>query len=318
MNFDWTETDLETAEAFKTARLKLFVPLLAASELHLDSDCILHIKATDRQHLEALRLFLPELLELIFIVSGCYSVAVWLDQSLLSLLTHKEFDLESENRNDNDEGFSMASATATAEKQTTTQTATPYSSPQALQGQVLATIAAKVHQPIESVRAWIQEQGAEIIPLGKEEVISGSVAVQTLNHFFEVLRQQEMANLGLLQNGFTMPEPEPETTATPQPETTATNGNGKTAAKSTPKTRMQLPRTFSKNIVKSVSVNLDRALPKDSRVRAIYLNQIVDESEEGLAFLNSAAGLIVAKNGGDKAKVAASLLASAKKLAKTA
>lgn len=321
MNFDWNESDQQIIDAFRLARLSHLLPILQETLLHLDLEYTLHIHAFNDDVLTALELLFPEVQERAFIVMGCCDVALWHDDQLIA---QQSFDLQSlvHTRNGIDEDFFMSTAIAEAPTLTVTPRIEPPSTPAPpkLPGQTLSAVADIVQQPVELVRAWVQEQDYQIIPFGTEEIVAGDVADATLNHFGSIWLQQQKAKLGLSSpRSAATTAPESNGKATLETPTPAIETETKTSAKAdrikAGRIRsLTLPRSYATKVAKQPKISLERALPQRDQLRAQYLHEMAEQTERGMEFLDKVAAAITKKFGGDKSKLIGNLLQAAKKM----
>jgi hypothetical protein len=318
---DYSESDLRTLEQMRLVRLREVAAPLKDLLLHLDLEYTLHIHCNSRAEAEALIAEGIELGQRCYLVLGCAEVAIWaegdrlLKESVsLSLLEWKA--LESESTLFLEE---LAMATAVQSKpQAIAPVIQPNWSSNKLPGQPLSAIAADVEQDAGTVKAWLQEQGAPIIPFNGEDIVTGEAAIAAINHFTPLLinarlqkrglGQMESGNAAAGQNGNGGATAATETVEAPA----EAPAEAPTEATKAPK-RMALPAKL--DLVKTIRNSLVKALPKEAGLKTTYLKAIAEETEEGKRFLSRLSNAYVKKFGGESAAVSSSFLAAAKKMA---
>lgn len=312
--WNWTEIDYHLIEDLGLARVMQLYPVLLKTWLHLDEDYVLNIHACNSENIKCLKFVWAELRQQAYFTLGIRDVWLWFEgevivQSAIGLKSAVDI------RND-DEGSNMTTATATATvERSNTTTVIEDLQPSTfvdnkLPGQTIAAVAEDTEQPIEAVRAWIQEHNWQIIPFNGEEVIAGDVAIAAIDHFTMLLIQQRKAKRGL-QTG--APAETNGAAKSPAPEPVAAAPEKVAPAKAS-RSSLVLPSGYANKVAKSTRLSLERALPQRPQARSEYLEQIVSETDKGKAFLDKVAAAITRKFGGTKEKTIANLLEMAKRM----
>lgn len=295
--WDWTEADIITAQRCRLARLMQVIPELQQTIVLLDLEYVLQIHSNDVQVIPGLLSRLKQIQQEVYIVLGCSEIKLWSGHELIA---YESLGLQStvDTRNDH-EGSIMVTTTT---DRSTVPALNSSTKVDILPGQTISAIAEDTEQPIESIRAWIQEQNWPIIPFNGEEVIAGDVAIAAIDHFTLILIQQRKAKRGLQTS------PAAELNGAFDPKALVTESIQTAPAVF----RMNLPRGYSNKLAKNNRANLVRALPQKPQLRLQYLEQIVSGTAQGKEFLSKIADATIKKYGGDKVKVSDSLLEIAK------